>query len=104
MSRPCLDLTPELREEADRIKHRLMAVVEDEVQGIAELLASKPDRQLLGQAESQVRDRVHRIGVRAIEATHDERQKGATGVPASPARAATAQASSSGVGIGRSSG
>ena len=44
MPRLPLDLTPEQRDEADRIKRRLLAVVEDEVQGIAELLASKPDR------------------------------------------------------------
>jgi len=95
MTRLSLDLTPEQRDEAARIKHRLMAVVEGEIQGIAELLASKPDRQILGQAEFQVRDRVHRIGAQAIEAALDERKKGATKVPAPPARPATAPASSS---------
>src|SRR3954453_22408151 len=90
-----LDLTPEQRDEADRIKRRLMAAVEDEVQGIAELLASKPDGQLLGAAEFQVRDRVHEIGARAIETALDERKKGATRVAAPDARVATAPASSS---------
>jgi hypothetical protein len=103
MTRPSLDLTPEQREEADRIKHRLMAVVEDEVRGIAELLASKPGRQILGQAEFQVRDRVHRIGAKAVEAALDEREKGATEVPASAARPAAARASSSAAGTGPSS-
>jgi hypothetical protein len=95
MPRLSLDLTPEQRDEADRIKTRLLAAVEDEVQGIAELLASKPDAQLLGATEFQVRDRVHRIGARAIEAALDERKKGGTRVPAPDARAATAPASSS---------
>jgi hypothetical protein len=96
-------LTPEQRDEADRIKRRLLAVVEEEIQGIAELLASKPDRQILGEAEFQVRDRVHRIGARAIEAALDERKKGGTRVPAPAARPAAAPASSSAVGTGPSS-
>jgi hypothetical protein len=103
MPRPSLDLTPEQRDEADRIKRRLLAAVEDEVQGIAELLASKPDGQLLGAAEFQVRDRVHTIGARAIEAALDERKKGATKAPVSAARLATAPASSSAGRTGRSS-
>src|SRR3954465_5948192 len=95
MLRLPLDLTPEQRDEADRIKHRLLAVVEDEIQGIAELLASKPDRQILGETEFQVRDRVPTIGARAIEAALDERKRGGTKVPAPGARPATAPASSS---------
>ena len=94
MLRLPLDLTPQQRDEADRIKRRLLTIVEDEIQGIAELLASKPDRQLLGETEFQVRDRVHKIGARAIEAALDERKKGGTKVPAPDARPATAPASS----------
>jgi hypothetical protein len=103
MARFRLDLTPEQRDEADRIKQRLMAVVEDEIRDIAELLASKPDRQILGQAEFQVRDRVHKIGAQAIEAALDERKKGATKVAASAARVATGPASSSADATGPSS-
>jgi hypothetical protein len=103
MPRISLPLTVEQRDEADRIKHRLMAIVEDEIQGIAELLASKPDRQVLGEAEFQVRDRVHRIGARAIEAALDERKGGGITAPAPAARPATAPASSSAGGTGPSS-
>jgi hypothetical protein len=103
MLRLSLDLTPEQRVEADRIKHRLMAVVEDEIQGIAELLASKADRQILGETEFQVRDRVHTIGARAIEVALDERKKGGTKGPAPDARVATAPASSSADATGSSS-
>jgi len=95
MPRIPLDLTPEQCDEADRIEQRLLAVVGDEVRGIAELLASKPDGQLLGAAEFQVRDRAHRIGARAIEAALDERKKGDTKGPARVVRPATAPASSS---------
>lgn len=103
MARISLDLTAEQRDEADRIERRLLAVVGDEIRGIAELLASKPDRQILGEAEFQVRDRVHRIGARAIETALDERKKGATRGPVPPARPAMGPASSSGVRTGPSS-
>jgi hypothetical protein len=66
------------------------------------LLASKAEGQLLGAAEFEVRDRVHSIGARAIEAL-DERKKGATRAPVSAARPATAPASSSADRIGPSS-
>ncbi len=98
-----LDLTPQQRDEADRIKRRLMAVVEDEIQGIAELLASKPDRQILGPTEFQVRDRVHKIGARAIETALDERKKGATKAPAPAAQPVEAPANSSADKTARSS-
>jgi hypothetical protein len=103
MPRLSLDLTPDQRDEADRIKRRLLAAVEDEVQGIAELLASKPDGELLGATEFQVRDRVHGIGAKAIEAALDERKKGGTRAPAPDARPVTAPASSSAAATGPSS-
>jgi hypothetical protein len=103
MPRLSLDLTPEQRDEADRIERRLLAAVSDEVRGIAELLASKPDAQLLGATEFQVRDRVHKIGARAIETALDERKKGGTRGPAPDARVATAPASSSAERTGPSS-
>ena len=95
MSRISLDLNAEQRDEADRIERRLLAIVGDEIRGIAELLASKPDRQLLGQAEFQVRDRIHKIGAKAIETALDERKKGGTRAPAPAARPAKVPASSS---------
>ena len=49
---------------------------------LAELLASKPDRQLLGQTEFEVRDRVHKIGAKALETALDERKKGGIKGPA----------------------
>ncbi len=95
MSRVSLGLSPEQLDEADRIERRLLDVIGEEIRGIAELLASKPDRQILGQAEFQVRDRVHKIGAKAIQTALDERKKGGTKVPAPPAQLATGPASSS---------
>ena len=53
-----------------------------EVRGIAGLLASKSDDKLLGRAEFEVRDRVHKIGAKAIETALNERKKGGTRGPA----------------------
>jgi hypothetical protein len=75
-------LTPEQAELADRIYQILRQGVETDLRGLAELLASKPDRQLLGQTEFQVRDRVHQIGAKALQTALNERKKGGTKGPA----------------------
>ena len=80
MSRP--PLTPDQAELSDRIYHSLRQAADTEVRRLADLLASKPDRQLLGQTEFEVRDRVHKIGARAIETALNERKKGGTRGPA----------------------
>ena len=72
-------LTPEQQDEAQRIERILMESVRNEIRSIAELLASKPDRQLLGQTE--VKDLVHKIGAKAIETALDQRKKGGTKDP-----------------------
>jgi hypothetical protein len=75
-------LTPEQAELAERIYQTLRQATDSDLRGRAELLASKPDRQLLGQTEFEVRDRVHQIGAKALETALDERKKGATKAPA----------------------
>ena len=75
-------LTPEQAESAERILQSLRQAVDSDLRSLAELLASKPDRQLLGQTEFEVRDRVHKIGARAIETALNERKKGGTTGPA----------------------
>ena len=77
-----LQLTPEQEVEAQRLAERVMARTREEVLQIARLLVSKPDRELLGQTEFEVRDRVHRIGAHALETALQERKKGGTKGPA----------------------
>jgi hypothetical protein len=74
--------TPEQAEQAERIFQSLRQAVDSDLRSLAELLASKPDRQLLGQTEFEVRDRVHKIGARAIETALNQRKKGGTEGPA----------------------
>lgn len=72
-----LPLTPDQAELSDRIFQSLRQAADADLRGLADLLASKPDRQLLGQTEFEVRDLVHTIGARAFETALEERKKGA---------------------------
>lgn len=82
MHTPRADLTTEQVAEAERIFQALHLASEDEHWRIAQLLASKPDAQLLGAAEFEVRDLVHETGAKAIQAALDGRKKGGTRGPA----------------------
>jgi hypothetical protein len=75
---PRTPLTPEQQAEAQRIYDALKAAVDSDLRQIAELLASKPDGQLLGATEFEVRDRVHKIGAKAVQGALAGRKKGAT--------------------------
>jgi hypothetical protein len=79
---PQLDhLTPAQHDEARRIFDSMHQDADDELWRIAQLLASKTDDKLLGKTEFEVRDRVHKIGAKAIETALNERKKGATKAP-----------------------
>jgi hypothetical protein len=69
-------LSPEQAKRAEQIFQSLRQETEADLRGLAELLASKEDGQILGAAEFEVRDRVHKIGAKAIEAALNERKKG----------------------------
>lgn len=71
-------LTPEQAERAEQILLTLKQAADSELRDLAAFLASKPDHQLLGQTEYDVRDRVHKIGAKAIEAAVNLRKKGGT--------------------------
>ena len=75
-------LSAEQEAEAQRIYHVLKQTADQELLAVARLLAGRPDRQLLGRTEFEVRDRVQHIGAQAIEAALHERKKGGTKVPA----------------------
>jgi hypothetical protein len=74
-------LTPDQAELSDRIYHSLRQAADADLRQLADLLASKPDRQLLGQTEFEVRDAVHKLGAKAFEAALEERKKGGTRGP-----------------------
>jgi hypothetical protein len=98
---PRPDLRPEQRADADALRQHLMTAVATDIDGLAELLATKTDRDLFGATEFQVRDLVLAIGAKALQAAADLRKKRATTAPPGPAPAAPRRPSSSG---GRPSG
>jgi predicted GNAT family N-acyltransferase len=75
-------LSAEQEAEAQRIFQILKSTTNDDLLALARLLASKKDRDLLGQTEFEVRDRVHQIGAKAMETALHERKKGGTKAPA----------------------
>ena len=75
-------LSPEQAERAEQIFQSLRQQTEADLRGLAELLAGKEDGQILEATEFEVRDRVHKIGAKAIQAALDGRKKGATAGPA----------------------
>jgi len=77
-----MDLTAQQKAEAQRLYEALQTPFLAEARRLAELLASKPDAQLLGRTEFEVRNAVHRLGAQALQAALDERKKGATKGPA----------------------
>ena len=84
-------LSPEQEAEAQRIAEIVGRKFQEEALCLARLLASKPDAELLGKTEFEVRDRVHELGAHALETALQERKKGGTTGRASPARSATKQ-------------
>jgi len=73
-----LDLTPEQAADAVRIFQVLRQATEDDHWRIAQLLASKPDSQILGATEFELRDLVHQTGAKALQAALEGRKKGGT--------------------------
>ncbi len=71
-------LTPEQEAEAQRLAAIIAQKAQEEALRMARLLVSKPDHELLGDTEFEIRDRVHEIGVHAIESAINRRKKGAT--------------------------
>lgn len=71
-------LTAEQEAEAVRIEDILAAKSRVENKQIARLLASKSNRELLGETEFRIRDAVHRVGAAGIDAALEERKKRGT--------------------------
>lgn len=97
-SRTAEGLTPEQLAEAQRNFEIMKKGMEEDLWRVACLLAGKPDRELLGRAEFEVRDQVLRMGAKALETAVNGRKKGGMGGAASsvPSVAQTRGSSSGG--------
>jgi hypothetical protein len=69
-------LPEEQARRAEELYESLKSAADSDLRAIAELLASKPDNQLFGETEFQLRDRVHRFGAKALQAAALQRKKG----------------------------
>ena len=67
---------------AQQLFDSLTAAAEHDLRAIAGLLATRPDDQLFGATEFQLRDLVHRLGAEALQAAVQRRKKGGTEAPA----------------------
>lgn len=70
-----INLSADKEAEERRILDVVIGAAEVEFRQLVKLLVSKPNRELLGVTEYLVRDGVHRIGVRLLEAALEERKK-----------------------------
>jgi hypothetical protein len=73
-----LNLTPEQEAQAQRLTDQIMGRTHEEVLQMNRLLLSKKDNELLGASEFEIRDRVHNLGAKVMEAALNERKKGGT--------------------------
>jgi hypothetical protein len=76
-------LTCEQLAEAQRNYEVMKEAVDEDLWRIACLMAGKPDNQLLGRTEFEVRDHVLRIGAKAVQTAVNGRKKRGTGGAAS---------------------
>lgn len=60
-------LSPEKETEAQALAERIHELADDEILQMARLLVSKPDREIFGDTEFELRDIVLRVGAKAIE-------------------------------------
>jgi hypothetical protein len=75
-------LPEEQARRAQDLYESLRAAADADLKAIAELLATKPDNQLFGETEFQLRDMVHRFGAKALQTAAGQRKKGGTWGPA----------------------
>jgi hypothetical protein len=68
-------LNEEQQAEADLIYERIQEAFLAEARRLAAVMASKPTAKIFGETEYEVRDGVHALGARVLEATAAERVK-----------------------------
>lgn len=73
-------LTQEQEAEARRLAEIIGRRAQDEALQMARLLVSKPDEEILGKTEFELRDRAHDFAAFALQSALQERKKGGTKV------------------------
>lgn len=73
-----INLTPEQEAEAQRLAALIGKKTQEETLQMMRIMVSKPDAQLLGATEFEIRDRAHQVAAHALETALNERKKGGT--------------------------
>jgi hypothetical protein len=73
-----ITLTPEQEAQAQRMAAIIGRKAQEEALRMARIMASKPDAELVGATEFQIRERAHKLAAHAIETALNERKKGGT--------------------------
>jgi hypothetical protein len=73
-----LNLTPQQEAEAQRLAEIVGKRAQEEALHMMRIMASKPDAELLGRSEFEIRDRAHKLAAHVIETALNERKKGGT--------------------------
>ena len=94
--RPADSRTPEQLADAAALHAGMMEAVGVDLAALSALLATKTDATMFGDTEFQVRDLVHAIGAKAIQAAVDAKKKRATTAAPDPAPAANRPSSTAG--------
>ena len=77
-----LKLTPEQEAEAQRLAAIVGKKAQEQTLQMMRIMVSKPDQQLLGATEFEIRDQAHELAAHAIETVLNERKKRGTKGPA----------------------
>lgn len=91
---PAESRTPEQLAAAAALHACMMEAIGDDLAVLSALLATKTDATLFGATEFQVRDLVHAIGAKAVQAAADAQKKRATTAAPDPAPPAANRPSS----------
>jgi len=94
-------LSAEREAEAQALAERIRELADDEILQMARLLVSKPDREIFGDTEFELRGIVLKVGAKAIE-EHLRQKKMATTDAVSIVRSANKRPSSRAIGPSRS--
>jgi hypothetical protein len=73
-----LHLTADQEAEAQRIAAIIGKRAQEEALQMARIMVSKPDAELLGATEFEIRERAHKLAAHALETAVNERKKGGT--------------------------
>jgi hypothetical protein len=75
-----VDLTVEQEELAQRVYQRLKGRMDEELLGMVRMMMSKPNHEIFGPGEFELREKLNAVGATILEESANERAKSKKGV------------------------